>query len=165
VREILRFSFPEHSSHGPGARRALTSALVEAGFVLEIEAIEAVDEERIAIGERLGLEIVPDPVLGCRQGYMSEATYDAGYSRGPGFAGIEAQSTLDHRYFNEDVGFGLVFMESLADQVGVEVPTLSAIVRLASVLMGRDYLADAPRTMASLGFAGLSADEIMARVT
>jgi len=30
---------------GPGARRALTSALVEAGFVLEIEAIEAVEEE------------------------------------------------------------------------------------------------------------------------
>jgi opine dehydrogenase len=66
--------------------------------------IRAVDEERIALGARLGLEIVADPVLGCRQGYMTEATYDAGYSRGPGFAGIRAQRSLDHRYLRSRPG-------------------------------------------------------------
>lgn len=122
--------------------------------------MRAVDEERIALGERLGLEILPDPVLGCRQGYMTEATYDAGYSRAPGFAGIRAQGSLDHRYLHEDVGYGLVFLESLADELSVAVPTISAVVRVASVLTGRDYLTEAPRTMASLGLAGRSAEEL-----
>jgi opine dehydrogenase len=40
--------------------------------------IKAVDEERVAIGEKLGITILPDPDLGCLQGYMTEATYDAG---------------------------------------------------------------------------------------
>jgi opine dehydrogenase len=122
--------------------------------------IEALDGERIAIGRRLGLEVVPDPQLGCRQGYMQEATYDTGYSRAPGFRGIRAQSTLDHRYLNEDVGYGLVFMQSLGWQVGVETPCMSAVIRLASAVMNRDYAGEAKRTMASLGLAGYTPAEL-----
>jgi opine dehydrogenase len=122
--------------------------------------VEALDGERIAIGRGLGLEVVPDPQLGCRQGYMQEATYDTGYSRAPGFRGIRAQSTLDHRYLNEDVGYGLVFMQSLGRQVGVETPCMSAVIRLASAVMNRDYAGEAKRTMASLGLAGYTPDEL-----
>jgi opine dehydrogenase len=38
--------------------------------------VEAVDRERIAIGKKLGVEILPDPEIGVIQGYMTEATYD-----------------------------------------------------------------------------------------
>jgi len=122
--------------------------------------LEALDRERIAIGERLGLEVVPDPRLGCRQGYMEEATYDTGYSKAPGFRGIKAQDRLDHRYLNEDVGYGLVFMEDLGRQVGVGTPCMSAVIRLASAVMGRDYAGEAKRTMASLGLADRTPEEI-----
>ncbi len=122
--------------------------------------IEALDRERIAIGRKLGLEVVPDPQLGCRQGYMQDATYDTGYSRAAGFRGIRAQSSLDHRYLNEDVGYGLVFMQSLARQVAAETPCMSALARLASVLMDRDYAAEAKRTMASLGLAKYTPEEL-----
>ncbi|MFB3892267.1 MAG: NAD/NADP octopine/nopaline dehydrogenase family protein [Phycisphaerae bacterium] len=124
--------------------------------------IEALDRERIAIGRQLGLDLVPDPKISLAQGYMAESTYDVGYSTAPGFKGIKAQSSLDHRYFNEDVGHGLVFLHDLGLQVGVATPCIDAVVRLASCLMRRDYLGEARRTMASLGLCGRSADELTA---
>jgi opine dehydrogenase len=122
--------------------------------------IKAIDQERIAIGRAFNVEIIPEPELGYMQGYMAEATYDRGYSKAPGFRGIKAQSSLDYRYFHEDVGYGLVFWQSLAEQVGVETPHISAVIRLASVLMGQDYLARGKRTLKSLGLSGYTAREL-----
>ena len=122
--------------------------------------LKAIDEERIAIGEKLDLTILPDPELGFRQGYMKDTTYDRGYSEAPGFEGIKAQSSLNNRYFHEDVGYGLVFMKSLADQLDVEVPCISAVIRLVSQLMNRDYITEAKRTMSSLGLSGYSPEEL-----
>ncbi len=123
--------------------------------------IKAIDEERIAIGKALGVAVIPDPELGCLQGYMAEPTYDKGYSEAPGFKGIKAQDRLDYRYFNEDVGYGLVFLQKLGEQLGVDTPRIAATVTMASTLMGRDYLAEARRTMQSLGLSEYSAGELM----
>ncbi len=123
--------------------------------------MKAVDDERIAIGRALGVAIVPDPEWGCRQGYMTEPSYDRGYAEAPGFRGIQAQDRLDYRYFHEDVGYGLVFLQKLGEQVKVETPCMAAIIRLVSVLMNRDYLAEAPRTMETLGLAGYDAAGLM----
>jgi opine dehydrogenase len=122
--------------------------------------IEAVDRERIAIGARLGVEIRPDPEMGMRQGYMLADNYGAAYREAPGFLGIGAQPRLDHRYLNEDVGYGLVFMTGLARQVGVATPTMDAIIQCAAVLMNRDYAGEALRTPGSLGIADLSAEAL-----
>lgn len=122
--------------------------------------IEALDRERIAIGEALGLTVLPDPVMGMRQGYMLADNYGEAYRNAPGFRGITAQPALDHRYLNEDVGYGLVFMAALGRQIGGETPTIDAVIRLASVLMGRDYASEARRTPETLGLGGMSAAEI-----
>ena len=122
--------------------------------------IEAVDRERIAIGEKLGVEVIPDPELGVIQGYMTEATYDTGFVTAPGFDGVRAQPSLDYRYFNEDVGYGLVFFQKLGEQIGVATPVISAVIRLVSLLMNRDYLKEAPRTMETLGLSRHTAKEL-----
>ena len=122
--------------------------------------IESLDRERIAIGKRLGVEVLPDPEFGVRQGYMEEATYDTGYSGAPGFRGIKAQSRLEHRYLNEDVGYGLVFMADLGRHVGIKTPCMDAVIQLASAAMGRDYPGEAKRTMESLGLGGKSPEDI-----
>jgi len=122
--------------------------------------IESIDQERIAIGAKLGLEIVSDPAMGIRQGYMLADNYGAAYREAPGFLGIGAQPQLDHRYLHEDVGYGLVFMSRLARQVGVETPTIDAIIQVTSVLMARDYANEAPRTPDALGIGGVSAEEL-----
>ncbi|MEJ2256317.1 MAG: NAD/NADP octopine/nopaline dehydrogenase family protein [Woeseiaceae bacterium] len=122
--------------------------------------IEALDNERIAIGRKLGIPILPDPEMGVRQGYMLEANYGSGYRNAPGFRGIRAQPQLDHRYLNEDVGYGLVFMSLLGQQVAATTPGIDAIIQLASIVMARDYRAAALRTPSSLGIAGFSAEEL-----
>jgi opine dehydrogenase len=122
--------------------------------------VKGVDRERIAIGKKLGIEILPDPELGVIQGYMTEATYDVGFNTAPGFAGVKAQPSLDYRYFNEDVGYGLVFLQKLGEQVGVDTPIMSAVITLVSLLMNRDYVGEARRTMESLRLSGHGAKEL-----
>ena len=61
---------------------------------------------------------------------------------------------------NEGVGYGLVFMPELAKQIGVKTPTIDAIINITSVLMNRDYAAEALRTLESLGITGLSVEEL-----
>ena len=124
--------------------------------------IEALDKERIAIGKALGVSILSDPELGMRQGYMLEANYGSAYREAPGFLGIGAQPQLDHRYLNEDVGYGLVFMSTLGKQVGVATPGIDAIISVASIVMARDYRAEALRTPESLGVADHSAADLAA---
>ena len=124
--------------------------------------IEALDEERIAIGEAMGITVLPDPKMGMRQGYMLEANYGSGYRNAPGFKGIGAQPRLDHRYLNEDVGYGLVFMSALGRQVGVATPGIDAIIRVASIVMARDYRGEALRTPETLGISKLSAGQLAA---
>lgn len=122
--------------------------------------IEALDRERIAIGQAMDIEILPDPVMGMRQGYMLADDYGEAYRTAPGFLGIGAQPSLDHRYLNEDVGFGLVFMSALARQLAVETPTIDAVIQLTSVLMARDYAGAALRTPESLGIGACSPTEL-----
>jgi opine dehydrogenase len=106
------------------------------------------------------VEVVPDPELSLRQGYMTEDSYEDGYRTAPGFLGIKAQPSLDHRYVNEDVGYGLVFLASLGRQLGVETPIMDSVIALTSRLMKRDYRAEGPRTPATLGIADLDASAL-----
>jgi opine dehydrogenase len=122
--------------------------------------IRRIDEERIALGKALGVDVIASPQIGCMQGYMTEATYDTGYSTAPGFKGIKAQVALDYRYFQEDVGYGLVFLLRLAEQVGVKTPCIASVITLVSAIMQRDYLAEAPRTPESLGLSGYTAEQL-----
>ncbi|MCX7950989.1 MAG: NAD/NADP octopine/nopaline dehydrogenase family protein [Clostridiales bacterium] len=114
--------------------------------------IEAVDRERLEIAKKLGVTIIPDNELGVLQGYMTEASYEYGYATAPGFKGIKAQDKLDHRYLNEDVGFGLVFMSNLAKDLGIDTPIIDSVINIASAIMKRDYRNEAPRTLKGMGY-------------
>ncbi len=122
--------------------------------------IEALDSERLAIGHALGINVVRDPEIGIEQGYQAINNYSTGYSQAPGFEGIKAQSELDHRYLNEDAGFGLVFLTDLADRLGVPTPNMDAVLQLSSTVMARDYKAERARTLASLGLADLTIEQL-----
>jgi opine dehydrogenase len=124
--------------------------------------IEAVDRERLAIADALGVTILSEPALGVRQGYMRDENYSTGYSKAPGFLGIRAQSQLDHRYLTEDVGYGLVFLTDLAERLGVPTPVMDAVIAIASVVLARDFRAEGARTLSSLGLDSMSPDELAA---
>jgi opine dehydrogenase len=124
--------------------------------------IEAVDLERLAIAGALGVKIESEPAIGVRQGYMLEENYSTGYSQAPGFLGIKAQPQLDHRYLTEDVGYSLIFLADLAAHLGVPTPVMDGVITLASVVLARDFRAEAVRTLDSLGLTGLTRDQLAA---
>lgn len=124
--------------------------------------IETIDNERIALGHALGIELVPDPELGLRQGYLSEATYLKGYNQGIGFAGSRAPATLQFRYLTEDVPYGLVFMSELAKQFGVPTPAIDTVISLASIILGTDFRGQGKRLPRDLGFGALTPDQVRA---
>ena len=122
--------------------------------------IKAVDDERLSIGKELGLHLLSDPDLSIIQGYMVVANYVEGYNSAPGFAGIKAQSSLDYRYYNEDVGYTMLFWIELADRLGVPVPLMKAMVTLVSTIMQKDYTAEAPRTLEKLGLGDYTVQQL-----
>lgn len=122
----------------------------------------AVDAERMALAEALGVSIMSEPRAGFVQGYMLEENYSTGYSTAPGFLGIKAQSQLDNRYLTEDVGYGLVFFSDLGRQIGVPTPSMDAVTTIASIIMGRDFRGEAGRTMKTLGLEQLSTQDLAA---
>jgi opine dehydrogenase len=124
--------------------------------------IEAVDGERLAIARALGVRVLSEPDLGVLQGYMREANYSTGYSTAPGFLGIEAQSQLENRYLSEDVEYSLMFLTDLAVRVGVETPTMHALITLGSIVLGRDIRAEQKRTLTTLGLDDMSASDLAA---
>jgi hypothetical protein len=58
------------------------------------------------------------------------------------------------------VGYGLVFLQSLGEKVGVATPIMSAVITLVSLLMNRDYVGKAQRTMETLGISKHTAEEL-----
>ena len=112
--------------------------------------LKAVDDERLEIAKALNVKLFNDPDTGVKQGYMNEPTYDTGYIEAPGFKGIKAQDSLDNRYFNEDVGYGLVFLTDIAEKLEVKTPTMSSIIVLASIIMNKDYRSEGKRNLESL---------------
>lgn len=121
--------------------------------------IKALDEERIKIGKQFGVEIIPDPVLGLKQGYMADTTYDNGYSKAPGFSGILAPTTIDHRYFNEDTN-GLCLWEDMANYFHIPVHAIKTVIDMSSIVCDKDFRAEKTKTMESLGFSKYSMEEL-----
>ena len=124
--------------------------------------IEAVDRERLAIAQALGVTVLSEPAIGVRQGYMREENYSTGYSTAPGFLGIKAQSQLDHRYLTEDVGWSLILFTDLAAKLGVPTPVMDAVIQITSVVLARDLRGEGRRTLATLGLDGLTAADLAA---
>lgn len=115
--------------------------------------IKAVDEERLAIGKKLNLDLYTEPEIGKLQGFMDEANYWEGYRNGPGFTMIKAPDTLEHRYLIEDVKYGLVFWSSLGKLLGVNTPAIDSIIELSSIALEHDYKSNCPRTIDSLNLS------------
>ena len=123
--------------------------------------MEAVDDERLALAEALGVSVLRDPDLGVLQGYQTEANYHTGYTTAPGFKGIKAPASLDHRYFNEDVGYGMNFMSDIGKKMGVPTPVIDSMITVISALMKKDYRKENLRSLRQLGLEDYSPEELL----
>jgi opine dehydrogenase len=163
--------------HTPGA--ILSAAWVEAtggDFRFYVDAmtpgvarsIEALDEERLAVAAAFGHElptlIEEMAAIGtAAPGPAARGDLQAAIAEGEANRAIRAPDSLDHRYYAEDFGYGLVPMLALARIAEVETPYANALVEVASALVGEDLRGsglDARR----LGIAGLDLPGLVALV-
>jgi opine dehydrogenase len=128
--------------------------------------IDALDGERLAIVNALGLEPLRFVDIFHRAGLTTSAGRDSGsayqaiHDSEPNMT-IKSPPSLDHRYIKEDVGFGLVPMAEIGKLVGVKTPVMDALITLASRALGVDFRMDG-LTLEKMGLAGASAESLPA---
>jgi opine dehydrogenase len=118
-----------------------------------------IDEERKAIGRRLGYHLTPiEDFTGLSEGYTWQELYMAMHGN-ISLTPIAGPHDITNRYFTEDAPYGLVPWSHIGKAVGVATPVIDSIVNLYNVVHDKDWWADG-RGAADLGLAGMSLDQI-----
>lgn len=164
-----------HMVHPPAALLNVARSELQGGdwsFFLEgmspavCRVMERIDAERLALVGAFGL-----PRVGllewtlrfyAHQGMRGATLYDA-FSTTPVHGAARAPAAVDHRYFTEDVPYGLVPIASLAESLGVPAPVTRGLVDLAGAACGRDFWVEG-RTIDRLGLRSMTARDITAYV-
>jgi len=126
--------------------------------------LEALDRERVTVASSLGIRArTAMEWLKLSYDATGEDLNEAIHNQ-PGYYGIKAPPTLNHRYIFEDVPMSLVPIASLGQRYGVSVNAMDSIIRLASIVHRTDYWRRG-RTLEKLGIDRLSVGELTAYVS
>jgi len=121
--------------------------------------LEVLDRERVTVASSLGIRArTALEWLKLAYDTSGEDLHEAIHNQ-PGYYGIKAPPTLNHRYIFEDVPMSLVPMASLGERYGVSVRGMDAIIRLACIVHRTDYWRRG-RTLDKLGIKDLSVGEL-----
>lgn len=121
--------------------------------------LEALDRERVTVAASLGIRArTAQEWLKMAYNTTGEDLFEAIQNQ-PGYYGIKAPATLNHRYIFEDVPMSLVPIAALGRRYGVSVQAMDSIIRLACIIHRTDYWRRG-RTLEKLGIDNLSVGEI-----
>lgn len=164
--------------HPPGA--VLGAAWVEARrgeFTFYVDGMtpgvarvmQALDDERRAVARALGHElpslVTEMQALGTVDASVRDPSDLVGaIASGEANRSIKAPDSLQHRYYLEDFGHGLLPFLELAVVAGVATPVAAALYRLGATLTGTDFRVHG-RTAERMGIAGLDRRGLLAAVT
>jgi opine dehydrogenase len=162
--------------HPPGA--VLAAAWVEAtegNFTFYVEGLtdgvarvmESLDAERRAVGRGFGIELLS--LFDEMQAIGTiESNVDVGLAAairgGAANRLIKAPGSFAHRYFQEDLWYGLGPFLVLAAIAGVETPCARSLMQLGELAAG-PYAPVGRRTAIDMGIAGLDKDALLRFVT
>jgi opine dehydrogenase len=119
---------------------------------------DALDRERIALRDALGF---PAPHYPLADHYLNDQWMygDAHKQLQKSGDWREHIDLHTHRYVTEDTELGLAFLASVARWAGVDAPIAQGLLAITGGFLGRD-LRRGPRTLQSLGLAGLDRDAL-----
>jgi opine dehydrogenase len=125
------------------------------------EVINALDKERLALAQAFGVK-TPSwwEFLEIAYG-VTEGTYVERIVQGYGRQAFPEPDSLTHRYFTEDIPFGLVTWSSLAKLIGLSLPLTEAFIKISSVICDTDFETTG-RTADVLGLRGCDTEAIRA---
>lgn len=121
--------------------------------------LEVLDRERVTVASSLGIRArTALEWLKLAYDTTGEDLHEAIHNQ-PGYYGIKAPPTLNHRYLFEDVPMSLVPIASLGVRYGVSVRGMESMIRIASFIHRTDYWRRG-RTVESLGLSQWSVSEL-----
>lgn len=121
--------------------------------------LEVLDRERVTVASSLGIRArTAMDWLQMAYNTTGDDLHEAIHNQ-PGYYGIKAPSTMNHRYIFEDVPMSLVPIASLGQHYGVSVRGMDSIIRLACIIHRTDYWRRG-RTVDKLGIGELSVSEL-----
>lgn len=118
-----------------------------------LACIEQVEREKQTVMAAMGYEHAS------HLGMMKKLAQYGQHEELDAFRQVAGPSSMTHRYIEEDASAGQALMISLAHSLGLKLPCMEALVCLAGVINGKDYLAQG-RTTSFLGWDGLDGDAI-----
>ncbi|MGD9290799.1 MAG: NAD/NADP octopine/nopaline dehydrogenase family protein, partial [Desulfobacterales bacterium] len=84
-----------------------------------VRVIEALDRERLEIGQRLGIDLPSGVDMMVESGYGPRGTLWESLNGSAGLTPVKGPPSLENRYVTEDIPYGLVAWASIGDAVGV----------------------------------------------
>jgi opine dehydrogenase len=121
--------------------------------------LEVLDRERATVASSVGIRARTSlEWLKLAYDTGGENLYEAIHNQ-PGYNGIKAPTTLNHRYIFEDVPMSLVPIASLGKRYGVSVQGMESLIRLGSIIHRTDYWRRG-RTVERLGLEQWSVSEL-----
>lgn len=101
--------------------------------------LEKIDEERVAVSKLLGHEVETAVEWMIRSyGVEGDNIFEV-IQKNEVYKTIEAPSQLEHRYIMEDIPYGLVPLEAVGKDLGLEMKDTGLIIDLASSIMEMDF--------------------------
>jgi opine dehydrogenase len=101
--------------------------------------LEVLDRERVTVASALGIR-ARTSLEWLKLAYDTSGVdlHEAIHNQ-PGYYGIKAPTTLNHRYIFEDVPMSLVPIASLGKRYGVSVRGMESMIQIASIIHRTDY--------------------------
>ena len=125
--------------------------------------VEGLDQERLALGEKLGLPLQPAHEI-LLSHYQHQGAQGSNFmevaGKNPVYRWSEMPSTIDSRYLTEDIPMSLIPICSMARQIGTPSRVMESVITLAGQVLAKD-LNKGARTLIELGLEGLSKEEIL----
>jgi opine dehydrogenase len=176
VRDVLAANLANVNMvlHPPGA--VLGAAWVEArkgDFTFYVDGMtpgvarvmKKLDEERRDVARAFGHElpnlIAEMKLIGSVEDNVTDTEdFAAAIAAGEANRRIKAPPSLEHRYYLEDFGHGILPFLELASIARVSTPVAHALFALAETLTGKDFR-QGGRSAEAMGIAGRSRDEVL----
>lgn len=103
------------------------------------DVLERLDNERLAVAEKLGSPVESVTEWLKRTYNTTGANLYEHLQSNKFYRGIDAPKNIHHRYIEEDIPNGLVPLEDIGKNLGVETPIATCIIDFANILMRCDY--------------------------
>lgn len=106
--------------------------------------MEQIDKERLAVVRACGVPAHSElELLNSFWPTPQNSLYDVLHNT-PSYQVTRGPKTLSHRYFTEDLPYGLVPYLTLGRKLGVDTPVLASLIHLLGVYMQENYAEQGP---------------------